>query len=154
MRSLRFIRFTHFGRDDVSGIISLQSTLTWIILFYMQLLIKLWLVSLRLHYNQDDMLEYFSSKYLTWVFLFYMKFLNNYQLWCLFTTHVKLLIKAISIIRHFDCSVSETEKSHTFAWFQAKVNVSQIHQPRKPHYNGALWNLQYDYPVRPTFVYK
>ena len=72
-----------------------------------------------------------------------MKFLNNYQLWCLFTTHVKLLIKAISIIRHFDCSVSETEKSHTFAWFQAKVNVSQIHQPRKPRYNEALGDLLY-----------
>lgn len=29
MRSLRFIRFTHFGRDDVVRKISLQSAMTW-----------------------------------------------------------------------------------------------------------------------------
>ena len=57
---------------------------------------------------------------MTWTFLFSMRCLNDF--WILFTFNVQLLNEGISFIRHLDCSVSEMERSHTFAL--AKVNVS------------------------------
>lgn len=46
--------------------------------------------------------------------------------------HVKILCKEKLPTRHFDCSVSGMEKSHTFDCLQSKVNVSKIHKKILP----------------------